>query len=165
MATLLEKIGGTRKNENRQENCRQSEGRSGGARCETKANPEIGIESPGSARSPCPDCGSLLAWIDVYGAGPHCFRCRPYTSERLVRTLLVAHNGRWLTLSEAREAERQLPGLDASCPHRRVSKLVTGIPGDILADQQTYFECRDCGLWLTAAELVAERAEAEQSAL
>ena len=153
MPTLLEKLGAG-KNETRQEN--------------QPTNPESEKKPTGKTRTDgtrtdgpaqCPDCDSLLAWQDHYGR-LHCFRCEPYSSERLVSQLYVAHEGRWMTPREERATRDQPSGQDAVCGHQRLRKVVTvaGCGFQLDPAPEVYYECQACGWWFTEKEL------AEQSA-
>lgn len=142
MSGLIKKLGAT-KNENRQEY--------------RPPNPpqknETAFEKSQPA-NPCNSCGATLYWIDIYGGGPYCFRCNPYPTERLVRGLLVAHNGRWHTIDEMRAAEAtqdKPPGQDAICGHPRLRKLITMLPG--FRDLETWWECQNCRLWFSDFEI------------
>lgn len=148
MPTLLEKLGAG-KNETRQENPPTNTTNQAGT------NPEGRPAGP----APCPDCESLLAWRDHYGR-IHCFRCEPYSSERLVAQLYVAHEGRWMTPREERALRDQPPGQDAVCGHKRLRKVVTvaGCGFQLDPAPDVYYECQACGWWFTEKEL------AEQSA-
>jgi len=152
MPTLLEKLEklGAQKNENRRENPTpdsQSENSPARKNC-----------TPGPA-TPCRDCGCQLAWLDRYGGGPHCFRCRPYPTDILVADIVVAiaGAGRWITLSEAQKLhtgqdQDQDAGQMPECGHPRLRKRVVFRPGEALIAAETFWECASCGTWISAEE-------------
>jgi len=146
---LLSKIQKTEssKNETRQENVAQN--------AQTE-NPQ----GKPTAASPCRTCGSRIAWWDLYGGGPHCHRCKSWSSERLVKSIAVADpdSGRWLTFAEVNRKllHSESPGEpEASCGHRRARNVArhfvvadgdrVSVDRNRLAEAECFRECLDCG--------------------
>lgn len=101
---------------------------------------------------PCPGCGSSLAWLDAYGGGPHCFRCRPYPTERLVSRLLVAQDGRWQDFATL-VGQNGSEATECRCEHARTRKRVIK---DFGFSEETrievFAECLTCGEWIPIGE-------------
>ena len=129
------------KNETRQENeIQNQQGKS-----EASGNHEVGICSPTPA--PC-CCGSALAWFDIYGGGPHCHGCRPWTAESLVRSVMGydAQETRRRVLWPI-EAIGPLGTPQASCTHRRGRNLTIGPWPGCAGEVEMVWECAECGMW------------------
>jgi len=163
MKSLLEKIGKEKsKNENletRQENEIRNPS--------TENLAIVSKEEPGNlaAAAPCPVCGAVLHWLDRYGGGPHCHRCRDWPSYAVVARIVAADNSRWLTLwplgdSEGSECRRN--DQNASCTHRRSRRRVVwpvADRGNLLvadldrvAEVEEFAECSGCGIWFLVSE-------------
>jgi hypothetical protein len=48
-----------------------------------KLEPEKKISGSGPENG-CPQCGEKIFWMDRYGNGPHCKKCRPWPNRSLV---------------------------------------------------------------------------------
>ena len=122
-------------------------------------------ESEPPAGEPCSACGSVLAWIDIYGGGPHCHRCRPWPSETFIRRLIGydAVATHWRTIWPLDGSQDQPAGDRDSCGHSRTRTRVvwpakerpdrrTGqailVPDlDRWQEAEVFEECVSCGWW------------------
>lgn len=114
---------------------------------------------------PCPTCGSVLAWLDIYGGGPHCHRCRPWPAETFIRALIGydAAAARWRTIWPLDGSQDQSAGDRDSCGHPSTRKRVVWpivedrscikIDFDRVAEAEVFFECLACGEWIREPEL------------
>ena len=91
-----------------------------------------------ASAEPCQTCGSVLAWMDVYGGGPHCHRCRPWPSETFIRRLIGydAVAARWRTIWPLGGPGDQTDEHHASCGHPRTRTRVVW-PGTERLDRRT----------------------------
>ena len=159
----LSKLGKEKtKNENRQAYPPADHSAEENAGCENRRSGGGGVQPHGQPpAAPCPVCGSVLAWWDVYGGGPHCHRCRPWPAEFLIRRLTGydAQDARWRAVwppdgSQDQDAAADATA-DATCDHQGLRGLIVW-PPDILpfsdkhcgmAEAEFFFECKNCGLW------------------
>jgi hypothetical protein len=165
--SLLEKIGASKKEtrqENRLSNSPQPSPASG-----NQIHPGQNLSPPEDAfRWPaiqC-NCGSVIAWRDVYGGGPHCHGCRPWPAESLVRAIAGwdAQDARWRVLWGKDGSDAVHDGDRASCGHSRTRRRTVWIPKDgkdrrtgkpILVvdfdraeEAEIFDECIFCGAWI-----------------
>lgn len=162
---LLSNLIGEKKKENQQENRApnlETENPQSGNRASNE-----GIRDPQETpvARPCHECGSPIAWWDVYGGGPHCHRCRDWPTTAIVRSIAVAVAGRWLTFAAANallaatngrgEESADLDGPKASCGHLRARNTMryfviavgdhVSVDRNRLAEAECFVECLDCG--------------------
>ena len=162
MVSLLEKIG-DRKNEDRPEN-RPADSTAEITSC-GNAHTSSGNDPP----TKC-SCGSLLAWRDIYGGGPHCHGCRPWPAERFVRQLIglepasCAQSPRWRVLWPLDGSAASGTVDRASCGHsrtrrrtawphrdgvdRRTCRPILVVDLDRVAEAEVFDECLNCGEWI-----------------
>jgi len=155
LLSQLEKLEGA-KNENRRENLISDS--------QEEKTPGRRMESDPDKAAPCPVCGSVLAWMDIYGGGPHCHRCRPWPAETFIRGLIGydAAAARWRTIWPRDGSQDQAAGERDSCEHLVTRKRVVwpivedrsriAIDFDRAAEVETFLECLACGEWIREPE-------------
>jgi len=152
--SLLEKI--QRKNE-------VEKTKVGIARSENESTAGQQLKIPAGQGS-CSVCDSVLAWLDIYGGGPYCHRCRPWPSETFIRALIGydAAAARWRTIWPRDGSQDQTAGARDSCEHLVTRKRVVwpivedrsriAIDFDRAAEVETFLECLACGEWIREPE-------------
>lgn len=170
MVSLLEKIG-ERKNENRPED------RPADSSAEITSSGNAQASSGNDPPTKC-GCGSVLAWLDIYGGGPHCHGCRPWPAERFVKQLIgleacdpasSAQAARWRVLWPLDGSGASATADRASCGHSHMRRRTTW-PGterggrlvpDLsrVAEVEVFDECVDCGEWFRVSEFSKSETE------
>ena len=155
MKSLLEKLG-----KEKSKNEKVVVGTNSGKTREENSQAEI---ISGGPPVPCPACGSVLAWFDIYGGGPHCGRCRPWPAESFVRSVMGydARDACWRVLWPI-EASGPLGMPETPCTHRmgrnRAVWPVADRDGLLVADLErvaeveNFVECLGCGIWFSDFE-------------
>lgn len=157
MPALLAKLGGPRRETQLTDSAKDSPLAVGATRREIRSGCPPGT-------GPCPACGSVLAWLDIYGGGPHCHLCRPWPTERFIRRLFGydAVAARWRTFWPLGGSQEQAASDRDSCGHPHTRKRFVwpiaedrsriAIDFDRVAEVEVFLECLTCGEWIRESE-------------